>query len=286
MQRHKNRMHRPLRRVIALIQHRAPRIEQPSRNCPVGNFVPQIIRYSAVGVDALEVRPHFARQKERRHMKVLVVRRRKLAAPCLRLVERGPLQRRQILRREPPAARAASQSRRSPRHPARENCGFDLPRAPIPAHHARKDRRHLVQSRSTSDVLRALEPATRHQFERRAARCRSMVKTCLQRDIAIVQPVRVQLHLRPARRPAKEVDDAALPHHLDRPLPRRRSGNRLDHNIGASPFRCQGAGRSHHIDRRSPPARLRTRQTTVPRQSGPCASPRQSLSPQPALPHA
>ncbi len=99
MQRHKDGMHRPIRRVVAFIQHCAPRVEQTSRNLGIGDLVTQIVSHSAIRINALKVWPGFTRKEERCDMKVLIVRRCEVAAPGLRLRKRGSLQRSQILQR-------------------------------------------------------------------------------------------------------------------------------------------------------------------------------------------
>src|SRR5271155_3460863 len=99
MQSDEDRVQRTLRRVVALIQHRAPGVEQASRNGRVGDLVTQIIGHSAVCVDALKVRPDLARQEERCDVEVLVVRGCKLSAPRLCLGKRRSVQRSQVLRR-------------------------------------------------------------------------------------------------------------------------------------------------------------------------------------------
>src|SRR5580658_8183614 len=74
-----------------------------------------------------------------------------------------------------------------------------------------------------------------------------MVKTRLQRDIAVVQTVRIQLHLRSTGWSAEEVDDPAFSHYIDRPLPRCRASHSLNDNVSTSSVRCQGASRSYHV---------------------------------------
>ena len=93
MQGDENRVHRPLRPVVALIQHRPPGIEQTSRNGGIGDLVPQIIGHSAVRIDALKVGPHLFRQEEGGDMKIFIVSRREFVAPRLRLHKGRPLQR-------------------------------------------------------------------------------------------------------------------------------------------------------------------------------------------------
>src|SRR3979490_1013222 len=144
-------------------------------------------------------------------------------------------------------AHVVSQSRRSSWHAARKDCSLNLPRTSAPAHHSCEETRHLVQSSPASYILRAFEPAIGHQAKRRPARCRSMVKTRLQGNVAVVQTVRVQLHLRSAGRPTEEVDGSPLPHHVDRPLPRCRTCHRVDHNVGAAALGCQRASRVHYV---------------------------------------
>src|ERR1700733_15073013 len=99
MQCHEHWMHRSLRRVITLLQHCTPRIQKTSRDETISNLIRQVIRHSAVRIDALKVRSHLTRQKERRDMEVLVMRGCKLAAPGLRLPQRWPFQRSQVFRR-------------------------------------------------------------------------------------------------------------------------------------------------------------------------------------------
>src|ERR1700679_799331 len=90
MQRNEDRMHRLLRRVIAFIQHGAPRIKQTSRNCGISDFVSEIVSNPAVGIDALEVWTYLAWKEKRCDVEVLIMRRRETTAPCLSLRKAWP----------------------------------------------------------------------------------------------------------------------------------------------------------------------------------------------------
>src|SRR5258707_4950949 len=142
-------------------------------------------------------------------------------------------------------ARVASQSRRSSWYPSRKNRSLDLPRASAPAQHSCKEIRDLVQSSPASNIFCAFESALDHQAKRRPARCRGVVKTRLQGNVAVMQTVRVQLHLRSAGRPTEEVHGASLPYHIDCPFPRSRTRHRIDHNVRTAALACQLASRRH-----------------------------------------
>ena len=99
VERDEDRVNGLFRRVVALIEHRSPGIQQAHRHRWIVHLVAEIVRDPAISIDALEVRPYIARKKPRRHMKVLVVSGCQMAAPLLRLFERGPFERCQILKR-------------------------------------------------------------------------------------------------------------------------------------------------------------------------------------------
>ena len=86
-------------RVVALVQHRAPGLQQSQGGGGVGNLVAQVVGDAAEGVDALEVRAHALGQEEGGDVEVLVVGGGECVAPGAGFVERGALVRRQILGR-------------------------------------------------------------------------------------------------------------------------------------------------------------------------------------------
>src|ERR1700758_298396 len=74
-----------------------------------------------------------------------------------------------------------------------------------------------------------------------------MVKTRLQGNVAVVQAVRVQLHLRSTRRAAEEVNGASLAHHVNRPLPRCGTGHSINHNISTAALACERSSRRYDV---------------------------------------
>ncbi len=107
LQCYKHRMGGQLRLRKALMQHPAPLTQQPGRQRGIPHLISQIIRGPAERIHAVEMRLQLRRQKERRHMEVLVVCLGQVLAPGLRLGKAGPLRRRAI-----PLRRAGQRSRK------------------------------------------------------------------------------------------------------------------------------------------------------------------------------
>src|SRR6201991_55023 len=113
------------------------------------------------------------------------------------------------------AVHAQSRFRHSSRHPTGKDGCLNLPRSSTSAQHRCKKLRYLIQSCASRNVLRALESSTCHQTKCCPASCRCVMKARLQGDIAIMQTVRIELHLRSTRRAAEEINHSTLPHHID-----------------------------------------------------------------------
>src|SRR6185437_13833645 len=94
-----DRVHGPFRCVVAFIQHRAPGVEQTHCNGWIVHLIAEVVRDSAIGINALKMRSYLAGEKPCRHMEVLVMRGSKMPAPRLRLIESRPLQRCEVLQR-------------------------------------------------------------------------------------------------------------------------------------------------------------------------------------------
>ena len=96
VQRDEDGMARLLGRVVALVEHRAPGIQQAQRGHRVAHLVAQIVGDAAEGVKAVEVRTKARGEEEGGNVEVLIVRAGKLAAPGAGLIQCGPVLRGQI----------------------------------------------------------------------------------------------------------------------------------------------------------------------------------------------
>src|SRR6201999_978252 len=74
-----------------------------------------------------------------------------------------------------PAAHGKSRFRRSSRPPPRKDRCLNPPRPAAPAQHPGEKPRHLIQSSTSRNVLRALEPPASNQAKRSPASCRRMM---------------------------------------------------------------------------------------------------------------
>src|SRR5580658_7359908 len=77
--------------------------------------------------------------------------------------------------------------------PSRNNCRLDLARS---VHQLLKHAIELVEMRMAGDERARLEPSARDQIQRLAADGRCVMKRSPQRDVAIVNAIRVQHHMR------------------------------------------------------------------------------------------
>src|SRR5580704_14145147 len=89
----------------------------------------------------------------------------------------------------------------------RNDSRLDVSNTIVPGaiHHASQ---HVIEVRQRSaprDVLAALEPAALNQVEGASRRSRRVMKAGLQRYIAVMQAVCIQLNLRSCRRTAEEI---------------------------------------------------------------------------------
>src|ERR1700710_822876 len=89
-------------------------------------------------------------------------------------------------------ARAVPQSHHSSWYPARKDCCLNLSRASAPAQHPCEEIGKFVEAGPAGNIVRAFESPTGHQAKRSPARCRSVMKTRLQGNIAVVQTIRIQ----------------------------------------------------------------------------------------------
>ena len=93
------------------------------------------------------------------------------------------------------------------------------------------------QRRFAGDVVGPLDLVLADQGERFAHRLRRVMERGLQRQLVIVQALRIQRDRGPAGATAEEVDGAAFAHHVDGPLPGLRAAYRLDDHVATACLR-------------------------------------------------
>src|SRR5664280_75036 len=94
---------------------------------------------------------------------------------------------------------------------SRNDRGLDLATA---LYHHLEYLRQSRQRHFARDVVGALDLPLRDQRERLSYHLRRVMERRLQRDLRVVQPLGVELHLRPLRASAKEVHRAAFARHV------------------------------------------------------------------------
>src|ERR1700722_7608119 len=76
--------------------------------------------------------------------------------------------------------------------------------------------------------------AAGYRFERLPYESRRVMEGGLDRDLRIVERVRVHSNLGASRTASEQVDGTAAAHHLQRPFPRLRGSNGFDHRVRAA----------------------------------------------------
>ena len=253
----------------------------------VGDLIAKVVRRATKRIDAVEVRVAGASGQEcRGYVEIFVVGRRQALAPGLRLGQRGPDRRRQVLgrctfERIVQGARewqARLSLRSLPRSTLRTmgvNRRFDVGRDALrgPSQHAvenspaaarqwwrcRLGSRRPGSARSAADrTPRGPSRACGESSPSGSGRS-SAAGWC--RIAAVV----------PAGGPAEQVHQAALAGHLHRPLPRLGRGHGFDDDVGPAACGCERAGGSNRVGHIRDADHMLRAEVSLPSQPGRCA---------------